>query len=65
MTEATIIDFPSGRQSFEDWYGWAECELSILGHDIQHVGYDWHAAYERGLRPEEAAAEAAEMSAPE
>lgn len=61
MTEATIIDFPSGKQSFEEWHGWAECELSILGHDIRHADYDWRAAYERGLKPEDAAAEAAEM----
>jgi hypothetical protein len=59
MTEATIIDFPKGKRSFEEWYGWAECELAILGLEIQHINYDWHAAYTRGLKPEDAAAEAA------
>lgn len=69
MTDATVIEFPGqtsspGRarpaETYRDWLSWAECELSILGHDMAASGFDWEAAYRDGLRPEAAAAKAAE-----
>lgn len=45
---------------YRDWLSWAECELAILGYDFTACDYDWHAAHARGLRPEAAAAEAAQ-----
>lgn len=44
---------------FSSWTAWAECEFAILGGEMAGSGYDWQAAFRRGLRPEEAAAEAA------
>ncbi|HIP78006.1 MAG TPA: hypothetical protein EYH07_06050 [Kiloniellaceae bacterium] len=70
MTDATVIEFPghpSSRgtsrpaETYRDWLSWAECELSILGHYIAASGFDWEAAYRDGLRPEAAAAQAAEQ----
>jgi len=65
MTDATVIAFPvssgtsSSADGFRDWLSWAECELSILGFALSESGYDWDAAYKKGLRPEVAAAQAA------
>jgi hypothetical protein len=65
MAECIVIPFP-GRardmRAFETWLAWAECEIVTLGHDMLTTRrhYDWRAAFARGLRPEEAAAEAAE-----
>ncbi|WP_420348950.1 hypothetical protein [Pelagibius sp.] len=68
MTDATVIAFPghapssapsSPAEAYRDWLSWAECEFSILGHDIAASGFDWEAAYRDGLRPEAAAAQAA------
>lgn len=59
MPEDTVVPFP-GRD-FALWLAWAECELSILGFDIHARAFDWRGAFERGLRPEEAAAEAARV----
>lgn len=65
MTDATVIAFPTGSVSsndgegFRDWLSWAECELSILGFELSASGYDWDAAYKKGLRPEVAAEQAA------
>ena len=59
MTDQTVVPFV-GRD-FQSWYNWVECELSILGFDISKHSYDWKAAFERGLRPELAAKEAAQF----
>ncbi len=56
MTHDNVLYLP--RRNFQDWYGWAECEISILGHEAGEHDYDWQSAFERGLRPEQAAAEA-------
>ena len=55
--------------NFEGWRRWAECEIAILGYDmrgrsnfdfpVSGSAYDWREAFERGLSPQEAAAEAA------
>lgn len=66
MAECTIIPFPSrevdAHRAFDTWLAWAECEIVILGHEMAATcrHYDWRAAFARGLRPEQAAAEAAE-----
>ena len=66
MSDATVIAFPprggaaSTSDSYRDWLSWAECELSILGYDLSACNYDWQAAHAKGLRPEEAAAQAAD-----
>lgn len=62
MTDAIVIAFPKRQQDFEAWCGWAECELSILGFEMADTGYDWRAAFEHGLKPEDAAAEAAKSA---
>jgi hypothetical protein len=56
-----VITFPrtNPRRDFDYWLSWVECELSILGHDIAARSYDWRSAFARGLKPEEAAEEAA------
>ncbi len=59
MTTQTVISFP-GRD-FETWISWVECELAILGYDFAAHKFDWAAAYGRGLKAEDAAAEAAEF----
>jgi len=65
MSDANVIDFPqraaavTPHSSYRDWLAWAECELSILGHDFSAAVYDWRAAHAKGLRPEAAAADAA------
>lgn len=58
MTERNVISFP-GRD-YDEWLAWVECELAILGHDIAARPHDWKQAFDRGLKPEEAAEEAAE-----
>ncbi len=64
MSDQTVVTFPvhgfSGGH-FEYWLSWAECELSILGFDIRQVDFEWRAAFERGLKPEQAAAAAAAL----
>jgi hypothetical protein len=66
MSDATVIAFPpragaaSTPDSYRDWLSWAECELSILGYDLSACNYDWQAAHAKGLRPEVAAAQAAD-----
>ncbi len=60
--EPNIISFPKNQASgneYEYWLSWAECELSILGHDLHAVSYDWKTAFNEGLKPEEAAEKAA------
>jgi hypothetical protein len=59
MTTQTVIAFP-GRD-YESWISWVECELAILGFDIAAHEFDWAAAFRRGMRAEDAAAEAAEL----
>ena len=65
MTDANVIAFPapsvpsSEDDAFGNWLSWAECELSILGFDLSASSYDWRAAYNKGLRPEVAAEQAA------
>jgi hypothetical protein len=56
-----VIPFPrtNPRHDFDYWLSWVECELSILGHDIAARSYDWRSLFARGLKPEEAAEEAA------
>ena len=67
MTDANVIAFPVRDQSsgkadaFRDWLSWAECELAILGYDLSACDYDWRAAHAKGLRPEVAAAQAAQI----
>lgn len=58
MSTNTVIAFP-GR-NYDSWMSWVECELAILGYDIAAHEFDWDAAFRRGLKAEEAAAEAAE-----
>jgi hypothetical protein len=65
MAECIVIPFPIRQRDnrvYETWLAWAECEVVILGHDMLTTQrhYDWRSAFARGLRPEEAAAEAAE-----
>jgi hypothetical protein len=57
MANETVIAFP-GRD-FQSWLSWVECELSILGFDLSKHSYDWKQSFDHGLRPEQAAAEAA------
>lgn len=57
MASDNVVDFP-GRD-FQTWLSWAECELSILGNDFFRSNYNWQTAFGRGLRPEQAAQEAA------
>lgn len=62
MPDDNVLVFPTQPRSdrdFGSWLSWVECELSILGHDIQARQHDWRGAYDRNLRPEAAAAEAA------
>lgn len=59
MSDQTIVAFP-GRD-FQSWFNWVQCELSILGFDIAKHSHDWRLAFERGLRPETAAGEAARL----
>ena len=62
-----MIAFPARDASadkadaFRDWLSWAECELAILGYDLSACDYDWRAAHAKGLRPEVAAAQAAQI----
>lgn len=67
MTNQTVVSFPlhgfSGGH-YEYWCAWAECELSILGFDLRDVTFDWRSAFDRGLKPEQAAAEAADAVCP-
>jgi hypothetical protein len=72
MSDAKVIAFPPraaptsqperhrGRDSYRDWLSWVECELAILGYDLSACDYDWRAAHTKGLRPEAAAAAAAQ-----
>lgn len=63
MAECIVIPFPvRENRLYETWIAWAECEVVVLGHDMATTRrhYDWRAAFARGLRPEEAAAEAVE-----
>lgn len=66
MSDANVIDFPRPslqpprHDDYRDWLSWAECELSILGYELSACDYDWRAAHAKGLRPEAAAAEAAQ-----
>lgn len=66
MSEASVIAFPprgaaaSKPDAYRDWLAWAECELAILGYDLSACDYDWQRAHAKGLRPEAAAAQAAE-----
>jgi len=67
MNDFNVIAFPKPRTSqaphdnFRDWMSWAECELAILGYDLLESGYDWRDAHARGMRPETAAAQAADV----
>lgn len=58
MSNDTVIAFP-GRD-FDTWFSWVECELSILGLALSDAKFDWRAAFDRGLKPERAAADAAD-----
>jgi hypothetical protein len=66
MSDANVIAFPppaapsSKPDSYRDWLSWVECELAILGYDLSACDYDWRAAHSKGLRPEAAAAAAAQ-----
>lgn len=67
MSDANVIDFPQRataplprHDDYRDWLAWAECELSILGYELSACDYDWRSAHAKGLRPEAAAAEAAQ-----
>jgi hypothetical protein len=66
MSDANVIAFPpraapsSKPDSYRDWLSWVECELAILGYDLSACDYDWRAAHAKGVRPEAAAAEAAQ-----
>jgi hypothetical protein len=66
MSDANVIAFPpraapsSKPGSYRDWLSWVECELAILGYDLSACDYDWRAAHSKGMRPEAAAAEAAQ-----
>lgn len=56
---------------FADWRAWAECEIAILGYDMRGQSsfgfpvsgntYEWRAAFERGISPQQAASEAAAL----
>ncbi|MDH5557231.1 MAG: hypothetical protein OEZ03_07765 [Alphaproteobacteria bacterium] len=59
MTTQTVVAFP-GRD-FESWMSWVECELAILGFDVAAHEFDWLGAFRRGLKAEDAAAEAADI----
>ena len=59
MRDDTVVAFP-GRD-YQMWLSWVECELSILGHDIAKLPNNWRAASDRGLRPEQAAEQAADQ----
>ncbi|MGF1631646.1 MAG: hypothetical protein ACFCUT_19395 [Kiloniellaceae bacterium] len=67
MNDVNVIAFPQPETSlskaddFRDWLGWAECELVILGYDFSACDFDWRTAHAKGLRPEEAAAQAAQV----
>ena len=65
MSDANVIAFPpraasSKPDSYRDWLSWVECELAILGYDLSACDYDWRAAHTKGLRPDAAAAAAAQ-----
>lgn len=60
MTVQKVIAFPARDRDYESWISWVECELAILGFDIAEQEFDWRALFDKGLKPEEAAAEAAE-----
>ena len=66
MTDVTVAVFPGGentsQRDYDSWIAWAECELSILGHEIAALTYDWRDAFKRGLKPEIAAEEAARLA---
>jgi hypothetical protein len=67
VSEQTVVSFPLhgfAGGHYEYWLGWAECELSILGFDLKEVAFDWRAAFDCGLKPEQAAAEAAKRAQP-
>lgn len=49
----------AAEADISSWLAWAECEYAILGGEMEKSDYDWPAAFHRGLKPEEAAAEAA------
>ena len=57
MSDPKVVAFP-GRD-YQSWLNWVECELAILGIEISKHSYDWREVFERGLRPETAADEAA------
>lgn len=65
----TVVAFPGkgpaeiNPTEFSGWLSWTQCELSILGVEPVDVKYDWRKAFERGLAPHEAAAEAASATA--
>lgn len=67
MTDQTVIAFPireklpEPRRDFHAWISWVECELSILGFDLHEHDYDWRGAFDRGQRPDAAAAKAASL----
>ncbi|WP_282607124.1 hypothetical protein [Pelagibius sp. Alg239-R121] len=56
--EPNIISFPTPGipgDEYDYWLSWVECELAILGYDLPELSYDWKSAYERKMKPEEAA----------
>ncbi len=59
MSQQTVVAFPD--RDYRSWLNWVQCELSILGFDISKHSFDWQAVFNRGLRPEAAAAEAAQL----
>ena len=66
MNDFNVIKFPksqtavSRHDNFDDWMAWAECELAILGYDLLESSFNWRDAHVRGMRPETAAAQAAD-----
>ena len=61
MSDNNVVTFP-GRD-YLSWLSWVECELSILGIDFSPHHCDWKSLFDRGLRPETAASQAARQFA--
>ena len=57
MSDNKVVAFP-GRD-YHSWLNWVECELSILGFEMSSQHCDWKSLFDRGLRPETAASQAA------
>jgi hypothetical protein len=61
MSDNKVVPFP--RRDYHSWLNWVECELSILGFEISSHTCDWKSLFDRGLRPETAASQAARQFA--